>query len=134
MTADVKLKVRMRVRALFAAISTRSVDMVLSENRFASIPVPCGHPADGRCVLAYVIARELPGTTVRVRRFTVEIDLPALYLKSGTTISETITPGVGLFIAGCTTKTGGNGNRFSSCAATAPKSLPSTKTRQEGTR
>lgn len=133
MIADVKLKIRMRVRALFAAISTRTTEMVLSENRFASIPVPCGHPTDGRCVLAYVIARELPGTQVRVRRFTVEIDLPLSYKGSERSIIEKIPPGVGLFVAGCTTKAGGNGNRFSSCAAAAVQSLPSTKTRQEGT-
>lgn len=132
MIADVKLKIRMRVRALFAAISTRTIETVLSENRFASIPVPCGHPADGRCVLAHVIARELPGIQVRVRKFTVEIDLPLSYKGSQRSIVENIPPGVGLFVTGCTTKNGHNGNRFSSCAATAVTSLPSTRTRQRG--
>ncbi len=134
MIADVRFKIRMRLRALFAVISTRATDTILSENRFAQIPVPCGHPADGRCVLAHVIARELPGTVARVRRFTVEIDLPLLYRGEQRSITEKIPVGVQLFITACTTPKGYNGNRFSSCAATGAKSLPSTTTRQRGPR
>jgi hypothetical protein len=134
MIADVRLKVRLRVRALFAKISSGTTDAIIAEDTFSSIPVPCGHPADGRCVLAHVIARELPGTQVRVYRHTVEIDLPLAYKGSQRSISEPLTPGVGLFVTKCTTANGHNGNRFSSCVAKGMPSLPSTKTRQRGGR
>jgi len=115
MIADVRLKLRMRVKALFESILSTAAIRSGWELYLSELTVPCGHRQDWRCVLATIVSQDLPGTTVHVGQFTVELDLPLLYKGSERTLRVQIPARVRSLMVAQSTPEGMRERKFLSC-------------------
>lgn len=115
MIADVRLKLKMRIRALFDHLLDLAGDERDWRIYLDGVTVPCGHGSDWRCILAAIVSRELPGTTVHVGQFTVELDLPLLYKGSERTLRVQISARVRSLMVAQSTPEGMRERKFLSC-------------------
>jgi len=115
MIADVRLKLKMRIRAQFDHLLDLAGDERDWRIYLDAVPVPCNHRSDWRCILAAIMSRELPGTTVHVGQFTLELDLPLLYRGSERTLRVQIPARVRSLMVAQSTPEGMRERKFLSC-------------------
>lgn len=81
MIANVEFKMELRVRNLldvFYPVSRIPHVIKIARDNY---PMLCGHFQDGRCRLASMVARELPGSAITVYDWRVNVVPPELYGK-----------------------------------------------------
>jgi len=132
MITDVKLKIRMRTRALLNSIALMAKDNAAWNEYVDNVVVRCGHPNDWRCLMAHIVQREHPGCTIRVGSWIIMIDLPVLYKGSERTVQVQMVPEIRHALMRVTPTDGTAGQPLTSCAVMPIVSLPSTRTRQRG--
>jgi hypothetical protein len=132
MIADVRMKIRMRTRALYDQLSLIAADPQAWGDYLDRVSVRCGHRLDWRCVLASIVATEHPGCTIRVGEFRLYLNLPPRYKGSERTVEMMIPDYIRGPLKRASTDAGREGRRFTSCTIVPLVSLPSTKARTRG--
>lgn len=117
MIADWKFKITMRVNAEIQSILDSWAMMQAPIAQAGQWYPQCGHYEDGRCVLAWRLASILPGCTVRVMAFNLEVNPPLRYGGGERVIRIALNHGVRRWVMAVGTPKGMAHSKFSSCEA-----------------